>query len=195
MLTMSMLQIPAASNANVLFAGVVIALIASLCFNVGLALQKRAALSLPRVRGFSLATLAAFASNRPWLLANATIGAGWILQFLALRLAPIGIVMPAVAAGVVFQAWLAVRWFGERLGPSETCGIAACAVGVVLIGMSIDPSLEAASSNLDPRMTSFVIAVLAAASALGVAAARFDARSSESALAISAGCSTRAPGC
>jgi drug/metabolite transporter (DMT)-like permease len=181
------IEIPNQSNAGALFSGVVLALIASLCFNVGLALQKRAALSLPRVRGFSPATALAFARNRAWLLANATIGAGWILQFLALRLAPIGVVMPAVAAGVVFQAWLAVRWFGERLGVSESCGIAACAVGIVLIGMSIDPNLEAASSSLDSVTTTIVVVVLAAASALALAAARVDARLSESGLAISAG--------
>jgi drug/metabolite transporter (DMT)-like permease len=176
-----------ARNADALFGGIALALSASFCFNVGLALQKRAALSLPRVRGWSPATVVAFVRNRAWLAANATIAAGWILQFLALRIAPIGVVMPAVAAGVVFQAWLAVRWFGERLGASESCGIAACAVGVVLIGMSIDSSLEIASSSIDLQRTGLVVVVLGASSAFAIGAARFDSRWSESGLAIAAG--------
>lgn len=186
-MTPAILALADASTTETLLAGVGLALAASACFNIGLALQKRAALQLPRVRGFTPATFAAFLRARRWLLASSLIVVGWVLQFFALRLAPIGIVLPAVASGVVFQAWLAVRFFGEHLGPTEAWGIAACAAGVVLIGISIDPKIEVATQVIDLRALWLVLAVLITSSALGVVAAKAKSHWSETGLALSAG--------
>lgn len=134
---------------SVLLLGMGLGLCASLCFNLGLALQKRAALDLPRLRSASIGALRGFLTSRGWLGAGALISSGWLLQFAALSFAPIGLVMPAVAAGVAFQALLAQRWFGERLTPPDLAGVAACSAGVVLMALSLDPRGELTGLDID----------------------------------------------
>jgi uncharacterized membrane protein len=115
------------------------------------------------------------------------VTAGWIIQFFALLCAPIVIVMPAVAAGVVFQSLLCAFWLKEKLSRVEWLGIGACVVGIVLMHFSVDPRVEAASGSMNGVALAWTIASLVALALLGILAARSGRVRAETSLGAAAG--------
>jgi drug/metabolite transporter (DMT)-like permease len=129
--------------------GILFALAAAFCYNLGLALQKKHAQDLPKVTGLSWVTVRTFLNEPGWLAGNGLALLGWICEFVALLRAPIGLVQPTMAAGVGFLAYLSVRWFRERLHVREWCGVAACSAGILLLALSVDPRRELLGRRLD----------------------------------------------
>ena len=155
---------PASANP---IAGVLLGLGAASSYSVGLVAQKRAAARLPAV---GVGSIGAFLRSRSWLAGNALVALGWLFQYLGLSLAPLTVVMPAVATGLLIQAVLARVVLGERWGATEAAGVLACVLGLVLLSLSIDPSVEHASRVWNGRALALVLAGFVAAAAL---AARF----------------------
>jgi uncharacterized membrane protein len=174
------------SDHRLLVGAIVLALIASVCFNMGLAIQKRAALTLPHFKWPLMDALRSFVVHRGWLAGNLLVALGWCLQFVAFLFAPVGVVLPAVAAGVGLQAWLAQRWFNEKLHPSEWAGVAACSLGVLLVALSVDPHHDASSRFMHGGVLTCSVGALAALAALALWLARHG-RWREGALATAAG--------
>lgn len=77
--------------------------------------------------------LAALARRRRWLFGLALAGVGAVLQVLALRLAPLTVVQPVLALGVVVLVFAGGRLFGEPVGAADLVGAAALAGGVALL--------------------------------------------------------------
>ncbi len=132
-----------------LFGGLGLGLLSAATCSVGVAVQKRAALTLPPAHGFSGATILAFLSHRVWLAGNVLTLAAWGLHGWALSLAPLTIVQPAMAIGVPVLTVLAVRWFHERLGRREWAGVAACSAGIAIEALSVRPGIDAAAVSTD----------------------------------------------
>jgi drug/metabolite transporter (DMT)-like permease len=129
--------------------GFVAALGASACFEVSYALQ---ALEARRVhqRHELRASLLSTLARRPRWAAGIALGAGgWGLQIAALSLAPLTLVQPVLAVGLLLLMYLGVRWLGERIGPRELGGAAAIVVGVAVLALAAPNRADADATALD----------------------------------------------
>src|SRR5207253_492631 len=121
--------------------------------------------------------------RRHRLPAIAIDGCGWALQAVALGLAPLTVVQPALAAGLVFLLAIGVWAMGERVGRTEVAAVLAIAAGVAGLGWAAPAhSTDHASSGA----LALVFAVFAAVALVPYALAR-RARRAEPLLAAGAG--------
>ena len=86
---------------TVTYTGILLALVATTAYNVGLILEKRAlgampALNLRRV----LRVLVSLATSRAWLTGFALMLTGLACQTIALTFEPVSVVQPVLASGV-----------------------------------------------------------------------------------------------
>jgi drug/metabolite transporter (DMT)-like permease len=149
------------------------ALVASLLFNVGIALQGIEARTAPRGLGLRLSLLARLLRRPRWV-------AGWLLgtlgigpQVLALADAPFVVVQPALATGLLVLLVLGARIFHEHVGMIEVLGVVAIIGGVALVAVG------APSHTETHRSAAAVVGVVGALSVcslvpFAVRATRFD---------------------
>ena len=113
--------------------GVGAALLASLLFNLGIALQGLEARIAPRALGLRFTIFGLLFRRWRWVF-------GWLLgiigigpQIVALDDAPFVVVQPTLAVGLLLLLYLGVREFGEPVGAPEVGGVLAIIVGVALV--------------------------------------------------------------
>jgi drug/metabolite transporter (DMT)-like permease len=123
--------------------GVLVASGASTCYEVSYALQALEARRVQLYRTVQVSLLARLARRPLWLGAIALAAAGWPLQLLALSLAPLTVVQPVLALGVVLLLVLAARILHERIGTRELI----CSAGIVLGVAGIAWAAPARSSS------------------------------------------------
>ena len=121
----------------VTYTGILLALVATTAYNVGLIQEKRAlgqmaALDIRRV----LRVIASLMSSKAWLIGFALMLTGLACQTIALTFEPVSVVQPVLASGVVLVLVLSRLVLRERLKGGETWCVAAIAVAVVLLAMS-----------------------------------------------------------
>jgi drug/metabolite transporter (DMT)-like permease len=120
-------------------AGLALAVLAAACFEVGYvlqALEARASEGIPAPR---LSLLATLARRRTWLLGVALAVLGAILQAVALLLAPLTVVQPTLALGLVLLLVLASRVLREPIGGREYAGAGAILAGVIVVALCAPP--------------------------------------------------------
>jgi Protein of unknown function (DUF803). len=122
---------------TVTYTGILLALVATTAYNVGLILEKRAlgqmaALDIRRV----LRVIGSLMTSRAWLGGFALMLTGLACQTIALTFEPVSVVQPVLASGVVLVLVLSRLVLRERLHGGETWCVAAIAVSVVLLAMS-----------------------------------------------------------
>lgn len=111
--------------------GIVLAAGAAACFDGAVALQ---ALEARAVEGDAGAGLLRRLVARPrWLAATALAVAGWPLQVAALALAPLTVVQPTLAVGLILLLALGVRLLGEPAAPRDLAAAGAIAAGLALL--------------------------------------------------------------
>lgn len=115
----------------VLALGVVAAVGASALYNTSIALQALEAREVPRIHTLRPSLLGRLVRNRRWLVATAVGLLGWPLEIAALLLAPLTVVQPCVASGLILLLWLGATRLGEKPGPREAIAVAAIVVGVI----------------------------------------------------------------
>ncbi|MHA1732927.1 MAG: hypothetical protein ACTSU5_13355 [Promethearchaeota archaeon] len=108
------------------FVGILLAVLATACFNYAPILQKQAVdqmaeISLTRNVGSSVKALF---TNRTWLLGALVAVVGGIPYVVALVLVGITVLQPLMSVGFVVLVYFGVRTLGERVGPREYAGIA-----------------------------------------------------------------------
>jgi len=86
-----------------------------------------------------------------WLVA---VGA-WIFHVAAMAMAPLSVVQPVIAGGLVFLAILAERWFGLELGRRQWIGVGCTAVGLALLAITLPISGHAHSGYSVAAMIAF----------------------------------------
>jgi hypothetical protein len=103
---------------------------ASSLYSLGIALQAMEAKKAPREEHLRVALLAGLLRRARWLLGTGISILGWPLQVCALLLAPLVVVQPALAAGLLVLLALGERLLGERAGRSEHLATLAIVFGV-----------------------------------------------------------------
>jgi hypothetical protein len=137
---------------------------ASTLYSLGIALQAMDAKESPQQEHLRLALAWRLVRRARWLLGTALSILGWPLQIVALLLAPLVVVQPALAAGLLVLMFLAQRMLHEHAGRTEYLAMAAIVVGVVGAGLAAPPRHTGHGSE-DLAIT-IVIVALALASLL-----------------------------
>ena len=114
-------------------AGVACGAAAAVCFELGYVEQAAGA----RAQGVDDAPrlLLRLARRRRWLGGTALVVCGLFFQLLALHLAPLSVVQPALVLGLGLLVVLAEHRLGERIGRRDRLAVAAAAAGVFLIAV------------------------------------------------------------
>jgi drug/metabolite transporter (DMT)-like permease len=111
--------------------GIVAAVGASLLYNASIAFQALEAREVPGEHSLRPSLLGRLLRNKRWLGATALGLVGWPLEICALLLAPLTVVQPCLASGLILLLWLGARKLGEAPGWREWTAVGAIVVGVV----------------------------------------------------------------
>jgi len=114
----------------VLALGIVSAVGASLLYNTSIALQALEAREVPGEHSLRVSLIGKLVRNKRWLGATALGLAGWPLEIAALLLAPLTVVQPCLASGLILLLWLGATRLGEAPGKREFAAVAAIVAGV-----------------------------------------------------------------
>ena len=110
--------------------GIVAAVGASVLYNTSIALQALEAREVPGEHSLRVSLIGKLVRNRRWLGATALGLLGWPLEIVALLLAPLTVVQPCLASGLIVLLWLGVTRLGGGPGPREYTAVAAIVAGV-----------------------------------------------------------------
>jgi drug/metabolite transporter (DMT)-like permease len=137
---------------------------ASTLYSLGIALQAMDAREAPREEHLRPALVFGLIRHTRWLLGTGLSILGWPLQVLALLLAPLVLVQPALAAGLLVLMLLAQRMLGEHAGRYEYMAMGAIVIGVIGAGLTAPPRSDSHTS--EELTIAIVLAGLAAVSLL-----------------------------
>jgi drug/metabolite transporter (DMT)-like permease len=120
--------------------GIALAAGAAACFDGAVALQAAEAREIPATRA-GAGLLRGLLRRPRWVAATALAALGWPLQIAALELAPLTVVQPTLAVGLVILLVLGNRMLHEPLRTKDLLAAAAIAAGVgVLAWAAPEPS-------------------------------------------------------
>src|SRR5918911_1534801 len=114
-------------------AGVALAALASVLFNLAIVIQAQEAREVHREPGVHLSLLPRLLRRRRWLLGSALGLAAFPLQTIALLWAPLTAVQPADAAGLLVLLLLGSRTLHEHVGRREVIAVVAIVAGIVIL--------------------------------------------------------------
>jgi hypothetical protein len=113
-----------------LLLGLACACAASVLFDLGVALQALEARTTAPAQALRPSLLGRLARSRRWLAGTVLAGSGWPFHVAALVLAPLTVVQPALAIGLLLLLALGDRMLGERVGGREVVAVVAIVIGV-----------------------------------------------------------------
>jgi drug/metabolite transporter (DMT)-like permease len=116
--------------------GMAAAALAAVCFDGAVILQAREAQAVDAVHALKVSMLRRLATRPRWVLGSALGVLGWPLQLLALSLAPITVVQPMLALGLIVLLLGGARALHERVGQREWRAAGAVIAGVVLLALA-----------------------------------------------------------
>ena len=138
--------------------GIVAAVGASCLYNTSIALQALEAREVPQEHGLRASLIGRLVRNRRWLGATALGLVGWPLEIAALLLAPLTVVQPCLASGLILLLWLGATRLGEGPGRREYLSVAAIVVGVVGVAWAAP---ERTTEHADAAVVAFALALVA----------------------------------
>jgi len=117
--------------------GIVLAVVATVIYNLGFIMEKRALDRLPAIEAHQLSRLVRTLFTAPaWLAGFLFICCGLVLQVLVLSLEPLTVAQPLQASGVVVTILFSRMLLHERLGRAELTCIGVIAAAAVLLSLS-----------------------------------------------------------
>jgi hypothetical protein len=119
--------------------GILCAVGASLLYNTSIALQALEVRDVEHHHSLRPSLLGRLLRNRRWLGATALGLLGWPLEIVALLLAPLTVVQPCLASGLLLLLFLGATRLGETPGRREHVAVAAVVVGVAGIAWAAPP--------------------------------------------------------
>ena len=124
-------------------AGIAIAGLSAVLTGTGTVVEKIALQKLPDIHARRFwAMIRTLCASSQWLWGCALLLGGLICQGLALTLAPISVVQPIFASGIVLLLVLSHFVLHDRLRSVEWFALALIVVALVLLGMSIDARVD-----------------------------------------------------
>jgi drug/metabolite transporter (DMT)-like permease len=130
-----------------LILGIAAAVGASTLYSVGIALQAMDAKRTSHHSYLRVGLLHDLVKRPRWLLGTGLSLLGWPLQLLALSLAPLVVVQPAMAAGLLVLLLFGERMLGERAGRREHLAVSAIVIGVVGAALCAPPHTTAQATD------------------------------------------------
>jgi hypothetical protein len=136
--------------------GILLALGCALTTNVGFLYKHRGARACPAVDIWRPVWSARKLFGQRLFALGMLIACGaWIFHVAAMAVAPLSLVQSVLAAGVVLLAVMAERMFGLSIGRRQWFGLAAMAVGLILLGCTL-PAVHGTGSRFSvPAMIAF----------------------------------------
>ncbi len=147
--------------------GVAMALCSAALYDAGYILEKQALGALPHLPARPHRLLRTVVGSRRWVAGFVILLAGLALQVLALTVAPVTVVQPVLAAGILALVAAGRVVLGERLGPRERTALALILAAVVAIAVSAGSGAQLAHTVAAARFTVMVGAVIGLAGAAG----------------------------
>lgn len=155
--------------------GAVLAVCAGLLYNGGVALQSLEARNTPTTWAWRPTLISRLLRRRRWILGSAIGLLGWPLQAVSLSLAPLAVVQPALALGLVLLLVVGIR-LGEHIGARDVAAVLAQVIGVGVLAATA----PAPHFGRGPSTWAFVafaaFAVAAASAALAARRQALDVR-------------------
>jgi drug/metabolite transporter (DMT)-like permease len=121
-------------SAGSVIAGIALGGAAAACYDGAVALQAVEARAVGD-RGVGAGLLTSLLKRPRWLAATGLAILGWPLQVAALAIAPLTVVQPALALGLVVLLILGARILHEPVRPRDYVAVAVLAVGLALIAI------------------------------------------------------------
>jgi hypothetical protein len=146
-----------------LILGILAAVGASVFYSLGIALQAMDAKEAPREEHLRLALVWGLVKRGRWMLGTGLSILGWPLQVIALLLAPLVVVQPALAAGLLVLVFVGQRMLGEHAGRHEHLAMAAIVIGVIGAGLCAPPR---STGHTSERLTILIVLLVLAAASL-----------------------------
>jgi drug/metabolite transporter (DMT)-like permease len=143
--------------------GIAAAIGASTLYSLGVALQALDARQTPHDEYLRVGLARNLLKRRRWLLGTGLSLLGWPLQLLALSLAPLVVVQPSMAAGLLVLLLVGERLLGERAGRREHLAVSAIVLGVIGAALCAPPNTTTQSPD---DVIAIVLCVLGLASLL-----------------------------
>ena len=153
--------------------GVLVALASSLVANLGSLWRQRGATAASDVDiRRPLRTVVGLFRSKWWTIGYVAAGIAWLLHIGALAIAPLSIVQASLAAGFVFLALLADRFFGFDLGLREWVGVTLAGLGLAFLALSAGDVHGSQSTYGLPAMLTFEAAMAGVGALLLLSARR-----------------------
>ena len=141
--------------------GAVLACLASCLFNAAIAVQALEARSVSQSYGLRLSLLRRLIARPRWLGGTALGALALPLQTGALLFAPLTVVQPCDAAGLLLLLYLGTRMLGERVGTRELLAMAAIVAGLVVVTLAAPDREVARVSGAEVLGPLFALAAVA----------------------------------
>lgn len=165
-------------------AGMVLAAAAAGCYESGYALQAIEARAVERRHALRLSLAGRLLRRRRWLAGTALTLAGYPLQVAALTLAPLALVQPLLALGLLLLLAFGRVYLHEPVGRREALATAAIVAGVAAIAIAAPQRSEHAMHGAGLAV---VLALLLAAVALPLLLRALGAAAATRPLVVAAG--------
>jgi multidrug transporter EmrE-like cation transporter len=118
------------------FAGAAVAVVAAILYDLGYVLEKQGLDGLPPLGLDPASLLRAVMRSKRWLAGFIAMLGGLALQVIALTMAPVSVVQPILAGGLIALAAAGSSVLGERLNRKDTIALVLVLVAVVATAVS-----------------------------------------------------------
>jgi drug/metabolite transporter (DMT)-like permease len=142
----------------VLWLGIIAAVGASVLYNTSIALQALQVRGAHHEHSLRPSLLAKLVRNKRWLGATLLGLIGWPLEIVALLFAPLTVVQPCLASGLIVLLWLGVKRLGETPGRREYLAVVAIVGGVAGVAWAAP---ERTTEHADTWAIALALAVVA----------------------------------
>ncbi|MDN3356509.1 hypothetical protein [Actinomadura sp. DC4] len=124
-----------------MFYGIVLGLVATVLYNAGFVLEKRALRELPPLSMRRVGRLVRLlATSKAWLTGFLVMGMGMACQVVVMSLVPLSVAQPIQLGGLALLVVFSAVFLGERTTQREWAGLGVLAVSLLLVCLSMEPT-------------------------------------------------------
>jgi drug/metabolite transporter (DMT)-like permease len=164
-----------------------LAVLSSAFFGVGVALQQRPARSISSDLAARPRILVRLARRRAWLLGVVAELAGFVLQVFALRTGSLVVVQPVITVSLLFTIGLAAVWSDSPISAAEWASVGAVVVGLATFLIVAQPQLSGGANASAGDWLATLLALGGAVVVLGAVARRHVGRARAAVFGAAAG--------